>query len=228
MALPIPGSEEGKYIIGDLGLALLLASTLALGFIATGYQLFPQYATPIIFTVLFGWIGLFFATATGALAWDFRPIKTTVIFASFVVLFMVAGLGALLSYTKPQSSVGSLLLLLPVVVTLIFFPSVGVLEEGFWRGLFMGLRKKFPGVPLPLIIAGISVGGMAYHQFVAFSLFKGTIFSSPDYFLWIGGSWAFYCLVIEYTKNFAASATTHWVWNFVITYQSLRQQGLIP
>jgi membrane protease YdiL (CAAX protease family) len=178
-----------------------------------------------VFTVVFGLFGLFLAFATGALQFKVNAIKMSVLLASIIALIFIVAFGAITTFIKPQSATGSILLLLPAAVSLLFFPSVAVLEEGQWRGIYMALRKLFPGIPFWLIGLGISLGGMAYHQAVAFNLFRGTIFSEPGYFLWIGGSWFFYCLILEFTKNFSASALTHWIWNFVITFQNLRLLG---
>lgn len=221
------GQSQARYQIGGLGLFLVITSTVGLGWIATLYGLFPQYSFPILFSIMLGIFGLFMAVGTGALSLRATPFEIlTILFSTLGLLFIIA-FGAIATLIQaPQAQVGALIVTLPAVIAIMFYGFVGVQEEMFWRGLFMTLRKIFPGFGAFVLIAlFIAVGGMAFHQFVAYILFQGTIFNTPGYFIWIGLSWIAYSIMLEVSRNFGANALTHFSWNVAITILNLQQLG---
>ena len=117
----------------------------------------------------------------------------------------------------------SFLLNMPTIVALAFFGFVGIQEEAMWSGIYIFLRRLFAQQTL-VIIGIVSIAGMAFHQAVARQLFAGTIFNSPDFFIWIGLSWVFYRIVLELTGNIGTTMLTHFSWNIGVT---LINQGII-
>src|SRR3990172_1193338 len=136
--------EKNQYSIGDIGLGLLLASIVGMGFIATFYQLFPQFSFPILFYLILGIFGLFFAVVTGGLIFKVSAVRTSIIFLVSLALVFIAAFGAF-AFQAPQSPTGSIFLSVPAAVSLMFFGFAGVLEEYFWRGTYIGLRRIFQG-----------------------------------------------------------------------------------
>ncbi|MEK9207578.1 MAG: CPBP family glutamic-type intramembrane protease [Patescibacteria group bacterium] len=220
--------EQNKYSIGDIGLGLILAAMIGLGWIATLYVLYPTYSFPILFTIATGIFGFVFAIGTGGLQFKANPVKISVIFLAFMGVIFFAAFGIISTFIKPQAAVGSIIITLPALIALMFFGFVGVLEEFFWRGIYIGVRNVYPSILVAILLMGFEfLGGIAFHQAVAFSLFQGTIFSSPGYFIWIGVSWVVYVLLLEATKSFSVNTLAHFVWNVGVTYQSLTALGLI-
>ena len=220
--------EQNKYSIGDIGLGLLLASMVGLGWIATLYGLFPTYSFPILFTIALGLFGFAFATGTGGLQFKANPVKTSAIFLAFMGVIFFAAFGVISTFIKPQAAVGSIIITLPTLIAVMFFGFVGVLEVFFWRGMYIGVRNVYPCVAVVvLLIIFEFLGGIAFHQAVAYTLFNGTIFSAPGYFIWIGLSWVVYILILEATKSFSSNTLAHFVWNTAVTVQSLKALGMI-
>lgn len=215
--------EQNQYKIGDIGFFLYVISIVGLGYIATFYGLFPTYSFPIIFSMLLGLVGLVLALATGGLLPQISRLGITSILVVIIVLFFFTGLGYVVTFIKPQSPV-SVLLTLPSLVSIMFFGFVGVQEEFFWRGLYITMRRIFPGVlSWLLIILSQVIGGIIFHQAVALALFGGTLFSAPGYFIWIGISWLVYGAVLEVSKNLGLTALIHMTWNIMVTIVNLMQ-----
>ena len=227
MALSELQLQDRQYSIGDIGLALLLSSIISLGYLATFYQLFPQYTFPIIFTIVMGLFGMAFAVGTGALVFKVSPLRVTTLLVGIlgVVLILVFGTFSQLLTPSPQ---GSIFILLPATAALLFFGFVGVQEEFLWRGIYAGMRRLFPGTKsFFIILLIIFIGGIVFHQAVAYTLFQGTLFSTPFYFIWIGISWMLYAIMLEFTKSFSSNTLAHFSLNLVITYINLKNLGAL-
>ena len=209
--------RNNSYVFGRLAVALYLISLIGLGWIGFQYSLFPAYTIPIILTVVFGVAGLVFAFASGALTFTSRPVTLQLFVLGITSVFIIIALQFLSRLITPQFQ-SSLLLDLPTLIALAFFGFVGIQEEAFWRGIYVFLRRFAGGTRNFVVIAGIqALGGMAYHQAVGRQLFGGTLFSTPEFFIWIGLSWIFYVLLLELTKNFGVSMLGHLLWNIGVT-----------
>ena len=224
--------QKNQYVIGDIGFFLLITSTISLFFIGTFYGLFPQYSFPVLFGTLLGWTGFVLALASGALLLKVqRVVIKTVMFSisALVIIIVIGGIATLIK--APQAQAGTIITILDPIFLLMFFGSIGVMEEfGITgRGLYATLRKLFPGWKAWLFfISPIqALLGIAFHQAVALTLFQGTIFSTPGYFVWIGISWFVYSFVLEVTKNFGANTLTHFLLNTIVTLINLDQLGMI-
>ena len=154
------------------------------------------------------------------------PLQPTIIITGLVGITIVLGLNIFTQYftnlITPQLQ-SSVLLEMPTIVALAFFGFVGIQEEAMWSGIYIFLRRLFAQQTL-VIIGIVSIAGMAFHQAVAKQLFAGTIFNSPDFFIWIGLSWVFYRIVLELTGNIGTTMLTHFSWNIGVT---LINQGII-
>ena len=220
---------KNEYVIGDVGFFLYITSAVSLLFIGTFYGLLTQYAFPILLTLVPALIGMVFAIGTGALQLRITKFGITGTFFAVLMLFFIFGFGAIITLIKPpQASVGTIILQLQPIISIIFYGSVGAQEEAFWRGLYMALRKFFPGFTAwVIIIIALFAGGILVHQAVALTLFSGTIFSAPGYFLWIGISWVAYAVILEATKNFGVNSLAHSTWNVGVTIYNLKGLGII-
>lgn len=206
-----------QYNFGGLAVGLYLISLLGLGWIAFQYSLFPLYTIPILLTVVFGVAGITLAFASGGLNVSVRPIRLTTLAVVIMSVFMILTLSLVANLITPELQT-SFLLNMPTIVALAFFGFVGIQEEAFWRGIYVFLRRFSPGVRGFIINSGVQAfGGMAYHQAVGRQLFGGTVFSSPEFYIWVGLSWILYVVLLEITKNFGVSMGGHFIWNVMVT-----------
>jgi membrane protease YdiL (CAAX protease family) len=212
-------NSNRQFVFGRLATALYFISLIGLGWIGFSYSLFPEYTVPVLLVLVFGLAGLMFAFTSGGLRIQIAPLQATVIFTGFLGIFVVLGLNIFTSYftnlVTPITQ-SSAVLSMPLVVSIAFFAFVGVQEEAMWSGIYIFLKRLFAQSTL-LIIGIVALGGMAFHQAVAKQLFSGTIFNSPEFFLWIGFSWVFYRLVLELTGNIGTTMLTHFTWNVGVT-----------
>jgi len=209
--------NRNQYQFGRLAFALYFVSLLGLGWIGFGYSLFPIYTIPIILTLVFGITGIAFAFASGGLRIDAGGFKLQLIAIAITSIFIVITLNVLARTLTPQFQ-SSVLLQMPTIVALAFFGFVGIQEEAFWRGIYVFMRRFAPGVRSFFLIAAIqAAGGAAYHQAVGRQLFGGTLYSSPEFFIWIAASWILYVALLEFTKNFGVSMLGHFLWNISVT-----------
>ena len=206
-----------QYNFGGLAVGLYLISLLGLGWIAFQYSLFPLYTIPILLTVVFGVAGITLAFASGGLNVSVRPIRLTTLAVVIMSVFMILTLTFVANLITPELQT-SFLLNMPTIVALAFFGFIGIQEEAFWRGIYVFLRRFSPGVKGFILNSGVQAfGGMAYHQAVGRQLFGGTVFSSPEFYIWVGLSWILYVVLLEITKNFGVSMGGHFLWNVMVT-----------
>jgi len=206
-----------QYNFGGLAVGLYLISLLGLGWIAFQYSLFPLYTIPILLTVVFGVAGITLAFASGGLNVSVRPIRLTALAWVIMSVFMILTLTFVANLITPELQT-SFLLNMPTIVALAFFGFIGIQEEAFWRGIYVFLRRFSPGVKGFILNSGVQAfGGMAYHQAVGRQLFGGTVFSSPEFYIWVGLSWILYVVLLEITKNFGVSMGGHFIWNVMVT-----------
>ena len=206
-----------QYNFGGLAVGLYLISLLGLGWIAFQYSLFPLYTIPILLTVVFGVAGITLAFASGGLNVSVSPIRLTALAWVIMSVFMILTLTFVANLITPELQT-SFLLNMPTIVALAFFGFIGIQEEAFWRGIYVFLRRFSPGVKGFILNSGVQAfGGMAYHQAVGRQLFGGTVFSSPEFYIWVGLSWILYVVLLEITKNFGVSMGGHFIWNVMVT-----------
>ena len=224
--------RQRTFVFGRLAVAFYIISLLGLGWIGFSYNIFlteslsfGEYALPVLFILIFGLTGLTLAFASGGLRFNIVPLQPTLILTGILGIAVVIGLNVFTNiFTNliaPELQ-SSILFdpIVPLVVSVAFFGFVGVQEEAFWSGLYIFLKRLFPRATIPIIIL-TSLGGMAFHQAVAKTLYGGTIFSAPEFFIWIGLSWVLYRLILELTGNIGVSMITHFTWNVGVTLVNL-------
>ena len=223
---------EGQktFYLGRLGASLYLLALVSMGWIGFSYSLFPNYTVPILLIIAFSIGGLVLAFATGNLRISVLPLSQTFVLTGLLGVGTVLGLNILLniftSYAEQDAVLtqSSIILGLPIVVAVAFFSFVGVLEEVFWSSIYIVLRTFSRGKNILFIMVIVALGGMIYHLAVAQQMYIGSIFSAPEYFVWIGLSWIFYRVMLELTGHMGVSMLTHMTWNMGIT---LINQGVI-
>ena len=225
-----PEQFEGnkQFNFGRLATGFYLIALLGMGFIGFSYSLFPTYTVPILLIISFSISALALAFNTGTVKVSVMPIQQTFIVIGLLGVGVVLGLNiftnVFTNYGQDVALQSSIILGLPLLTSIAFFGFIGILEEVFWSSTYIVLRFFSGGKNILALWGIIAAGGIVFHQAVARQLFQGTIFNSPEYFLWIGLSWVFYRFILELTGHFGVTMLTHFTWNVGIT---LINQGVV-
>lgn len=185
----------------------------------TFYGQNPGFAWPAAIQLALGGIGLVLALSIGSLKWIGTPSQN--VFKKIVELSLY-GLGAigityaissfvLPTYTPQAIGLGALFTV-PVALRLLWFFSVGVREEEFFRGFLYTVARKhfgrgFFGLLLTLAITSVSFWVM--HQSVVLQIYNVPLYRTPAYSAVLLVSGVIYGLVFEMTRYLAAPMMIH-------------------
>ena len=209
-----------RYTFGRIATGLYLISLFGLGFIGFSYQIFPEYLTPVLLITIFGLAGIFFAVLSGGMKVEIRDIQPVLLTTAISGVVLVAVIQVFTSfftdYVVPQGQT-SLLTSIPLWTSVLFFLFVAIQEEAFYNGIYIYFRTVFKQVPAIYHIIIIAIMGTAFHQAVGKTLYGGTIFSAPEFYIWIFLSWILYRVLLEVSGgNVGISLVSHGLWNVAV------------
>jgi hypothetical protein len=204
------------YNFGGFASLLVLTSLFLFAYILLNFEVLGSLTMPAIFMLIFGAHGFIFMIISGV---HFRGGRfmlsltgiVALVFAGILLISSIAG------FLGPGASVD--ILGVPLWVWALLYGSVGVQESLLSQGIQTFLRRFWVKTKPALFFMGIFyfVYGVLWHEAVARTILSGSIFSSPEYVFFVGGSWVFFMAIFELVPWFDVVLLGHFSWNVFVT-----------
>ena len=148
---------------------------------------------------------------------DIQPVLLTTAISGVVLVAVIQVFTSFFTDLLVPQGQASLLTSIPLWTSVLFFLFVAVQEEAFYNGIYIYFRTVFKQVPAIYHIVIIAIMGTAFHQAVGKTLYGGTIFSAPEFYIWIFLSWILYRVLLEVSGGqIGISMISHGLWNVAV------------